>query len=279
MVIDPVPGTGPTQSTGGGLMGTPGAIRVVERDLVFFRRIWKAVVLSAVIQPVMFLLGVGLGVGSLVDSGPGAADVLGDVSYFAFYATAIIATATMFVAGQEALWPTMDGFMWSNAYRAMLSTPVVSRDVVFGQLLKFAFRGVITSAGVSLVLVFFDDTRSWGLIPAIVFGMLTGLSFAMPFAAWTATRESDQSFPAILRFVVIPMFLFGGAFYPITQLPTALQPVAWFTPLWHGVELCRGSVLGGLSATDLLVHIGALIAYVVAGTAASMVTFDRRLRS
>ncbi|MFK8025605.1 MAG: ABC transporter permease [Ilumatobacter sp.] len=258
---------------------TVGAIRVVERDLVFFRRIWKAVVLSSVIQPLMFLLGVGVGVGSLVDNGPTAADVLGDVSYFAFYATAIIATATMFVASQEALWPTMDGFMWSNAYRAMLATPVVPSDVVFGQLLKFALRSFITSSGVALVLVLFDDTRSLGLVPAVAFGVLLGLAFAMPCAAWTATRDSDQSFPAILRFVIIPMFLFGGAFYPITQLPGALQPVAWFTPLWHGVELCRGAVLGGLSIADLVLHVGVLGLYVTAGTAACLVTFRRRLRT
>lgn len=260
-------------------MTSLGAIRVVERDLVFFRRIWKAVVLSSVIQPLMFLLGVGLGVGSLVDRGPAAADVLGDVSYFAFYATAIIATATMFVAGQEALWPTMDGFMWSNAYRAMLSTPIVSRDVVFGQLLRFALRSAITSSGVAVVLVAFDDTRSWGLVLAVPAGVLTGLAFAMPFAAWTATRDSDISFPAILRFIVIPMFLFGGAFYPITQLPAALQPIAWFTPLWHGVELCRGAVLGGLGLLDVVLHVGVLGIYIAAGTAVCLVTFERRLRS
>ncbi len=260
-------------------MSTAGAIRVVERDLVFFRRVWKAVVLSSVVQPLMFLLGVGLGVGSLVDDGPGAADVLGDTSYFAFYATAIIATATMFVASQEALWPTMDGFMWSNAYRAMLSTPIVSRDIVFGQLLRFALRSAITSAGVAAVLVFFNSTRSWGLVLAVAAGVLTGLAFAMPLAAWTSTRESDISFAAILRFVVIPMFLFGGAFYPITQLPGALQPVAWFTPLWHGIELCRGSVLGGLSAIDVMLHVGVLALYITAGTAVCSRTFDRRLRS
>lgn len=260
-------------------MSTAGAIRVVERDLVYFRRIWKAVVVGSVIQPLMFLLGVGLGVGSLVDQGPDAVNVLGGSSYFAFYSTAIVATATMFVAGQEALWPTMDGFMWSNAYRAMLATPIVARDVVFGQFLRFAFRSALTSSGVVAVLVFFDDTRTWRLLAAIPGGVLTGLAFAMPFAAWTATRESDQSFAAILRFIVVPMFLFGGAFYPISQLPLALQGIAWVTPLWHGVELCRGSVLGGLSIIDIAVHVGVLGLYIVAGTAACLVTFDRRLRS
>lgn len=260
-------------------MTTSGALRVAERDFVFFKRIWKAIILSSVVQPLMFLLGVGLGVGNLVDRGPEAVDILGDVSYFAFYATAIVATATMFVAGQEALWPTMDGFMWSNAYRSMLATPIVARDVVFGQMIRFAVRSVITSSGVAAVLLLFDDTRSWGLPLAVLGGVLTGLAFAMPFAAWTATRQSDASFPAILRFVVIPMFLFGGAFYPITQLPVALQPVAWFTPLWHGVELCRGAVLGGLSLLDVLLHVGVLGLYIAVGTGACLVTFERRLRT
>lgn len=258
---------------------TIGAVRVVERDIVFLRRVWRAVAVGSVLQPLMFLLGVGLGVGSLVDRGADSAEILGGVTYFAFYATAIIATATMFVATQEALWPTMDGFMWSNAYRAMLATPVQPRDVVFGLLLKFAIRSTITAGGVALVLVCFDDTRSWGLVLAVPSGVLVGLAFAMPCAAWTATRTSDQSFPAIIRFVTIPMFLFGGAFYPVTQLPGVLQPVAWFTPLWHGIELCRGFVLGGMGAVDVVVHLGVLLAFVVSGTAVSLVTFERRLRS
>lgn len=258
---------------------TAAALRVVERDIIFLRRVWRSVAVSSVVQPLMFLLGVGLGVGSLVDRGPTAAGILGDVSYFAFYATAIIATATMFVATQEALWPTMDGFMWSNAYRSMIATPIVARDVVIGQMLKFALRSAITSGGVAVVLVFFDDTRSPGLLFAVPAGVLVGLAFAMPCAAWTATRDSDQSFAAIIRFVTIPMFLFGGAFYPITQLPGALQPVAWFTPLWHGVELSRGAVLGGLSVAAVVLHLGVLCAYIAVGTAASLITFRRRLRT
>ncbi len=255
------------------------ALHVFERDVVFLRRIWKAVLLSAVVQPVMYLLGVGIGVGSLVDRGADSADLLGGVSYFAFYATALLATTPMFVGGQEALWPTLDGFMWSNSYRAMLATPISSRDVVIGQLFRYALRCVVTAAGVAVVLAIFDDTRSWGLGLAVLVGVLTGLAFAMPFAAWTATREGDSSFPAIIRFGIIPMFLFSGAFYPVSQLPDALEPVAWVTPLWHGVELCRGAVLGGLGGGMAALHVAVLLAYVVGGTAACMVTFERRLRT
>ena len=256
-----------------------GPVRVYLLDWTFFKRTWVSVLIGSIVQPLMFLLGVGLGVGELVDRGPAAANLLGDTSYFAFYATALLATTSMFVVAQEALWPTMDGFTWSNAYQAMISAPLRATDIVLGKTIHYAVRAIVTSGGVAAVLALFDDTRSLGLIPAAFIGALTGLAFALPIAAWTATRTTDASFPAILRFGIIPMFLFGGAFYPIEQLPSWLQPVAWFTPLWHGIELCRGLVLGGLSAGPAVGHLAVLLVFVGAGLAAARITFDRRLRS
>lgn len=257
---------------------TPAAIRVYERDWTYFTQVLTGVLLSSLVQPLLYLLGVGIGVGNLVDRSVASTEVLGGQSYFAFYATALIATTSMFVQGQEALWPTMDGFKYSNSYRAMIATPVEPRDIVFSRMLHYSVRGVVTCSGVALVLALFDDTRSWGLIAAVPAGTLTGLAFAMPIATWTATREGDISFAAIIRFGLIPMFLFGGAFYPVSLLPEWLQPVAWVTPLWHGIELVRGLVLGGRSVVALLGHLLVLAAFVVAGTQAAAVAFDRRLR-
>lgn len=259
-------------------MSTPAPIRVFARDWTYFKRIWKSVLIGSVLQPMMYLLGVGLGVGSLVDRGADSAELLGGVSYAAFYATAVIATTAMFVAGQEALWPTMDGFSWSNAYRAQTSTPIEPTDVALGLMLHYGLRSLLSTAGVVVVLTFFADTRTPGLLLTLPVGVLTGWAFAMPFAAWTATRETDSSFPAIMRFGIIPMFLFGGAFYPVEQLPDWLEPVAWITPLWHGIELCRGAVLGGLGGGMALVHLAALVAFVGAGLVAASMTFTKRLR-
>jgi len=266
-------------STLGSRVSAWGPVRVYLRDWTFFKRMWWSVLIGSIVQPMMFLLGVGLGVGELVDRGPEAANLLGDTSYFAFYATALLATTSMFVVAQEALWPTMDGFTWSNAHQAMISTPLGSTDIVLGKTIHYAVRAIVTSGGVAAVLALFDDTRSLGLVPAAFVGMLTGLAFALPIAAWTATRTTDSSFPAILRFGIIPMFLFGGAFYPIEQLPAWLQPVAWFTPLWHGVELCRGLVLGGLTAGGAIGHLAVLLAFFGGGVAIARITFERRLRT
>ncbi|MGA9277614.1 ABC transporter permease [Ilumatobacter sp.] len=261
-----------------GTISSWGPARVYFRDWTYFRFVWRTAVFGSVVQPVMYLLGVGLGIGELVDGGPAGPDALGGVSYFAFYATALIATTSMFVLGQESLWPTMDGFTWSEAHQAMISTPLTSRDVALGKGLYYGLRGLVSSAGVALVLACFTETRSWGLLPAIPVGVLTGLAFAMPFAAWVATRHTDNSFSALLRFGVVPMFLFGGAFYPIDQLPPWLEFVARLTPIWHGIELCRGLVLGGLEPMAGLVHLLVLLGFVTAGSIAATITFDRRLR-
>jgi len=258
-------------------MSTPPTLRIAERELRLYRRIWRENAIGAFVQPFLYLLGVGVGVGSLVDDGGGAAEILGDVSYFAFYATALLATTAMFNTAQEALWSTMDGFQWSNAYRSMISTPLEPRDLATAFILRFGGRALVTATGVASVLAIFAETRSVGLVAAVPVAVMCGLAFAMPLAAWTATRHVDNTFPAIMRFVIMPMFLFGGAFYPIEQLPRALQYIAWCTPLWHAIELCRGAVLGGLEATAALGHGGVLAGYVVAGWVACSIVFTRRL--
>ena len=258
-------------------MGTPAAIRVWSRELTFTRRIWKSLTMAAFFQPLLYLLGVGVGVGALVDAGPGAGDVLGGTSYFAFYATALFATTAMFTSAQESLWPTLDGFQWTEGYFAMVTTPLTPDDVLAGITINHAFRTAISASGLAAVLLFFDDTRSIGLIPAVAGAVVTGLAFALPITGWTARCTTDRSFPTILRFGIIPMFLFGGAFYPVEQLPGWLQPLAWITPLWHGVELCRGAVLGGLEAADLAVHLAVLALFVGGGWVWARRGFHRRL--
>ena len=258
-------------------MTLPPALRVANRDLVLYRRIWRENVVGAFVQPVLFLLGVGLGIGSLVDESSTSADLLGGASYFGFYASALLATTAMFNAGQEALWPTADGFQWSNAYRAVMATPLTPRDLAGGFAARFAGRTLITAIGVGAVLALFDETRTWGIVAAIPVAVVCGLAFAMPIAAWTASRVGDSSFPAIMRFVLTPMFLFGGAFYPIEQLPIAGQAIAWVTPLWHAIELCRALILGGLDV-GAFGHLGVLFAYAVGGYVACARVLEWRLR-
>jgi lipooligosaccharide transport system permease protein len=257
-------------------MNTP-PLRVWESSLAVYRRVWVSNVLGSLVQPLLYLLGMGLGVGALIDKSPGSSSTLGGVSYLAFFAPALIATTAMFAAANEGMWPVLDGFMWSNSFRSMAATPLRSIDIVNGQSLWMATRAGISASGVAAVLALFDDTRSWGLLAAVAAAVLTGLALGLPLIAWSSTRHLDQSFPAIMRFAITPMFLFAGAFYPVAQLPGWLRPVAFVTPLWHGVELCRGSVLGTLGARDALGHVAVLCAFTLVGWSVCRVTFARRL--
>jgi lipooligosaccharide transport system permease protein len=257
-------------------MSTPSAVRVWESQFAVYRRVWLSNVLGSFVQPLMFLLGMGVGVGALIDDGPGEA-ALGGVPYFAFLAPALMATTAMLTGGQSSLWETLDQFMYGAQYQAMVATPLSPADVASGAALWHATRIGIGSGGVAIVLAFFDETRTPALVPAVGAAILTGLAFALPITAYTSTREDDHSFIAVIRLGFIPMFLFGGAFYPVGELPGWLQPVARLTPLWHGIELCRGLVLDTLDAAAALVHVTYLAVLALGGWLACRVLFARRL--
>jgi lipooligosaccharide transport system permease protein len=258
-------------------VATPAAVRVWGSSFALYKRIWRSNLIGSLLQPLLYLLGMGVGVGALIDTGS-STEILGGVTYVQFLAPALLATTAMIVVTQEAMWPVLDGFLWSRAYHAMAATPLRPTDVAAGVALWHATRGFIAASGVAVVLAVVPETRSWGLIPAVPFAVLTGLAFAGPFTAWSSTRETvGQSFSAIQRFIVIPMFLFAGAFYPIDQLPAWLRPLAYATPLYHGVELCRGAVLGTLGIAAGAVHIVVLVAYWAVGFAIARKAFARRL--
>jgi lipooligosaccharide transport system permease protein len=258
-------------------MSTPTTIRVWESEFAVYRKVWQSHLLLAFVQPLLYLLGIGVGVGALVDANTDSPSSLGDVSYFEFLAPALLATTAMMSAGQASLWQVLDGFFWGNRYRAMAATPLTSGDIASGLALWHATRTTIGVTGVAVVLALFDDTRSWGLLVAVPVAVVTGLAFALPITAWSSTRYGDGSFPTIIRFGLLPMFLFGGAFFPVDQLPEWVQPVAYVTPLWHGVELCRGAVIDSVSAGNVAVHLAVIGGYAVAGWLACRIAFARRL--
>jgi lipooligosaccharide transport system permease protein len=258
-------------------VSTPAAIRVWESHFRLYRTIWRSNVMGAFVQPFLYLLGMGLGVGALVDRGDDSAALLDGLTYFQFLAPALIATSAMMVASSEAMWPVLGGFKWQSAYHAAAATPLSPADIAAGVGLWHATKAVIAGGGVAVALLFFESTRSPGLAPAVLFGGLTGLAFSSVITAWTATRDQDRSFPTINRFVITPLFLFGGAFYPIDQLPEWLQWVAQATPLWHGVELTRDAVNERLELGSTVVHVLYLSAIVVVGRWSAQRSFATRL--
>lgn len=252
-----------------------GAVRNVEWHWAFYRRVWKANLLSSFVQPMLYLLAIGVGVGTLVDDGDAAARVGG--SYLGFLGPGLLATTAMMLAANESLWSLMNSFTWSRAFHAGAATRLGATDLAVGQALWIGLRSAMAATTVALALLAFPETRDPGLVLAVPAAALCGVACGMPISAWTATRTLDTSFSAIQRFVVVPLFLFGGAFYPLSELPVGLQAVGWLTPLWHGVELTRGATTMPISAAAAFGHVVVLVVWALGATLVAARCFRRRL--
>ena len=250
------------------------ALRPLEFFFAQYRRIWRGTAVTSVVTPVVYLLALGVGLGVFVDR---SADLPSGISYLEFVAPGLMAATAMQLAAFEASWPVLSAIKWDRQYHAMLASPLRVRDVMLGHQAFFAFRLVLTATVYFVVITAFGAVESPLGVLAIPVTLLVGLSFTAPFAAWAAHTETEVSFVAIFRFVILPMFLFSGTFFPISSLPAPLEVLAWLTPLWHGVTLCRDLTLGDVSLGADLVHLAYLVACVAIGLVAARITYRRRL--
>jgi lipooligosaccharide transport system permease protein len=260
-------GTGP-HSAGPHATGlTPGAremlVRQVDYWVTVYRRTWKGSAVTSFVQPFLYVAAMGVLLGGYVDdSGSGLG---GAPSYLDFIAPGLLAATAMQVAIGEVMWPVMGAIKWDRTYFAMLASPLRVVDIVLGHLGYVMFRVVFTSivfAGVLAIFGLFGSLR--GFVGALLGAILTGLALATPVYAFSAGARSEQGFALIYRLGVMPMFLFSGAFFPVENLPEALEWVAMVTPLWHGVELCRMSSLGQWDSLAML-HVAYLAALALFG--------------
>jgi lipooligosaccharide transport system permease protein len=249
-------------------------LRVFEYWLMQYRRVWRATAITSVVNPVFYLGALGIGLGTLVNKSSGAS--LG-VPYIDFVAPGLLAATAMTVASGEASWPVMGSIKWTRQYFAMLATPLGTRDIVLGHQLWMTTRVAMTSAVYLAVIAAFGGVDSPYGILALPAAVLLGAAFTTPFAAYAATRGNDAAFVPVNRFIVIPMFLFSGTFFPVSQLPKALEWLAYATPLWNGVELCRMFTLGDVDWLRVLGHSAYLMLFVVIGFLCAERTYAQRL--
>ncbi len=246
-------------------MASPAVFREVERNLLFFRKLWRSNLLSSFVQPLLYLAAMGIGVGALVKANANS-DVLGGVSYAAFIAPGLLTATTLSIAANESMWPLIDALVWGRHWQSMAATPLRSPDLTIGHGLWIGFRCLISAVAVVLAMQLFPDVRSPGLFVAIIPAVLCGLAMGMPIAAWTVTREVDMSFVIINRFIIMPLTLFAGTFYPVSQLPLVARWLAYISPLWHGTELARAaSTTMTISTERIAVHLCYLIVAALGG--------------
>jgi len=258
-------------------MSTPAALRVYEHHAMVYRRTYQGSMISSFLNPVLYLSAMGLGLGTYVGRSGTAAASLGGLSYLVFLAPGLLAAVAMQQAAGESMWAVMGAIKWNKTYDAMLFTPIRIRDILAGHLAWVTTR-LISVTGVFLLVMTAFGAAVWpSAILAVPAGVLTGLAFAALITAYSASQDNDDGFNALNRFVLVPMFLFSGTFFPVSQLPELIRPIAYLTPLYHGVELCRSLALGRIDPGPVFVHVVYLAALVLVGTVLAYRAFLRKL--
>jgi lipooligosaccharide transport system permease protein len=248
-------------------------LRVLSTHLLAWRRLWRGTLFTSFLQPLLFFVAIGYGLGSLVGKGGRLVD---GVPYLTFVAPGMMASAAMQTAIGWSTWPVLSAIKWQRQFHAMLATPIGVADVVLGHLLHVGLRVLVSEAVFVAFAAAVGAVPSWAGILAVAVAVLVAIAFAAPVFAFTTHLNGDGGFNILFRLVMIPLFLFSGTFFPISQLPAGLELLARITPLWHGVQLARDCTLGHLGWGDLG-HAAYLLVWAVAGTWLAIDGLRRRL--
>jgi lipooligosaccharide transport system permease protein len=224
------------------------SLRVVERNVLAYRRMWLAFV-TGLFEPLLYLLSIGIGVGGLVGKVPGPGGQ--PIPYDQFVAPGLMAAAAMNGAVLDTTFNFFFKFKYAHTYDAMLATPLEVGDVARGELLWALIRGGVYSGAFLVTMVILGLVGSWWAVLALPAAVLVAFGFAGAGIAATTYMRSWTDFDFV-NLALIPMFLFAATFFPLSQYPDALRVVVKCTPLYQGVALERGLTTGQLEWTMLL---------------------------
>lgn len=243
-----------------------GAWYVAEHRFRVMRSYLQTVIVTGIGSPLVYLFAMGVGLGSLVSSNMGDTAMSG-VSYLTFVAPALLATAAMTAASEEFTYPILLGFKWNPTFFGMNASPVSPGQIIDGIVISVIARLLGTCVAYYVFMLLFGAVPSvWGFV-AIFVAVLTGLAFGAPVMTYVATIQQDTGQIAMLmRFVLLPLSLFSGTFFPLTAMPIYLQWIGWISPLWHGTQLSRVFAYGLAEPLWLtIVHVVYLVVLVVVG--------------
>jgi lipooligosaccharide transport system permease protein len=249
----------------------PSPLPVLEHRLMALRRTWRGNIFTSFLLPILFLLGMGVSVGAYVDRG----GTLG-VPYLNYVAPGLMASTAVQIAVGESMWPILNAFAWNRLYHAMRASPLRAADIVGGEFAYLMVRVGIPATSFLIVMVAFGVVGRWGLA-AVPAAILVGAAMAGAIMAYSASIKSDNMFALLFRFAIIPMTLFAGVFFPVHAMPLVARWIAYASPLWHGVELCRYATAGVPSTLPPVWHVAYLLLWAVAGYALARWRFAKRL--
>ncbi len=246
-------------------------VEVFRRNLKVFIKTWPSSIMFNFIEPLLYLAALGMGLGIYIPAIEG-------MSYMQFIAPGIIASSAMWATSFECTYGSFIRLQIQQTYHAIITTPVSLDEVVMGDIVYGAFKSFLYGSIILAVIYFLGYVTSpWALlVPAVL--LLSGLVFAQLSMIWTSVAPNFDFFSYYFTLIITPMFLFGGVFFPVENMPLFVQHIAWFTPLYHTVTLCRALVTGTVSASSWL-NVLALIIFAAILFLPPLVLMRRRLIS
>ncbi|GAW93956.1 ABC transporter permease [Calderihabitans maritimus] len=228
---------------------------VLRRNLLVFKKTWVTNIAFNFIEPLLYLIAMGYGLGSFVPEIQG-------MSYIEFIAPGLIASSAMWASAAECTYDSFSRMHYRKVYHAIIATPLTVDEVVAGEILYGTFKSVLYGTVILLVISLLGLVKSpWALlVPGVL--ILCGLVFAELGMLWTGLVPNIDTFSYFFTLIITPMFLFSGVFFPIDGMPAPLKILAWFTPLYHIVELIRSLVAGTVNLS-LLYNTIWLIAFII----------------
>ena len=243
---------------------------VMSRDVAIFGRYWKATTFSSIVQPTIYLLAFGLGLGALVKHH------VGHLTYVQYVATGVVATAVLFSSAFPGMFNTFIRWQFQRTYDAMLAAPVDTEELVTAEMLWIAVRAGVYGLAPLIVGFAFGLQPEFGMLLVVPIGFITGFGFAGFGVSVAAIAKTIDNFNYITSAVLTPMFLVAGTFLPLSQLPHGVREVAYVNPLYHCVQLVRDASLGMLHVGDLG-HLGVLVAFALLMWRLAVSQLGRRL--
>ncbi len=242
-----------------------GAFRVWQRNATIFRKYWKTIMLPNLFEPLLYLVALGLGLGAFIREGG-----INGLTYVQYVASGLLASNAMFAASFESTFNTFIRLKIGRIYDAIVTTPVNAEDIVAGEYLwagtraalyGTGFLGVITALGFLISPEALLVASFWALlIPPVL--LLIGVMFSVMGTLFTSLISSIDLYAYYFTLVVTPLFLFSGIFFPVEDFPAPVPQIAWLTPLYHAVNVCRALATG--PSADVLVDVAWILIFTAA---------------
>ncbi|MDP2323732.1 MAG: ABC transporter permease [Gammaproteobacteria bacterium] len=245
------------------------AFTILLRNTLVWRKLLGPSLAFAFGEPVIYLLGLGYGLGQFIGEVNG-------IPYFTFLASGLLAASAMNVASFEGMFSVFTRMTHQQTYDAILATPLQVDDIVAGETLWCASKSVLNTLPILLVATLLGAIQSWTALGAIPVFFLVGFCFAGPAIVVASFAPSYDFFNYYTTLLITPMFIFSGVFYPVATLPPIAQVIVNILPLSHAIALIR-PLVAGEALTDPWLHGGVLLGYGLVGYVAATIFIRRRL--